>query len=228
MSPSDSPRARNSSQAGSGAAVPDVPRPSWTRRPARRCTPMNSRAPPTWTPPSRPPQRALPEWGGATPGERSDALHRFAAALAEDAGRSRPAESLQLRKADQAQQGVRRTGLDRQRRVLRRRRPPPGGQGGRASTAPTTPPSSAASRIGVVGSIAPWNYPLQMAAWKVLPAIAAGNTIVLKPAEITPLTSLMFAQAAQRAGLPDGVHQHRLRGGPGRRRAPGRPPGPSP
>ena len=43
--------------------------------------------------------------------------------------------------------------------------------------------------IGVVGSIAPWNYPLQMAAWKVLPAIAAGNTIVLKPAEITPLTS---------------------------------------
>ncbi len=41
--------------------------------------------------------------------------------------------------------------------------------------------------IGVVGSIAPWNYPLQMAAWKVLPAIAAGNTIVLKPAEITPL-----------------------------------------
>ncbi|GAA3081160.1 hypothetical protein GCM10020254_26920 [Streptomyces goshikiensis] len=59
--------------------------------------------------------------------------------------------------------------------------------------------------IGVVGSIAPWNYPLQMAAWKILPAIAAGNTIVLKPAEITPLTSLMFAQAAKDAGLPDGV-----------------------
>ncbi|WP_024819588.1 gamma-aminobutyraldehyde dehydrogenase [Arthrobacter sp. 31Y] len=59
--------------------------------------------------------------------------------------------------------------------------------------------------IGVVGSIAPWNYPLQMAAWKVLPAIAAGNTIVLKPAEITPLTSLMFAQALSDAGLPDGV-----------------------
>ncbi len=59
--------------------------------------------------------------------------------------------------------------------------------------------------IGVVGSIAPWNYPLQMAAWKVLPAIAAGNTIVLKPAEITPLTSVMFAQAATEAGIPDGV-----------------------
>ena len=59
--------------------------------------------------------------------------------------------------------------------------------------------------IGVVGSIAPWNYPLQMALWKVLPAIAAGNTIVLKPAELTPLTSLMLAEDAVRAGIPPGV-----------------------
>ncbi|GAA4398537.1 gamma-aminobutyraldehyde dehydrogenase [Ornithinibacter aureus] len=59
--------------------------------------------------------------------------------------------------------------------------------------------------IGVVGSIAPWNYPLQMAAWKILPAIAAGNTIVLKPAEITPLTSLPFAEAFTEAGAPPGV-----------------------
>jgi betaine-aldehyde dehydrogenase len=59
--------------------------------------------------------------------------------------------------------------------------------------------------IGVVGSISPWNYPLQMAAWKILPAIAAGNTVVLKPAEITPVTSLMFAEALTRAGAPDGV-----------------------
>ena len=57
----------------------------------------------------------------------------------------------------------------------------------------------------MVGSVAPWNYPLQMAAWKVLPAIAAGNTIVLKPAELTPLTSLMLAEAAAEAGIPDGV-----------------------
>ena len=59
--------------------------------------------------------------------------------------------------------------------------------------------------IGVVGSIAPWNYPLQMAMWKVLPAVAAGNTIVLKPAEITPLTSLMVAEDALAAGIPAGV-----------------------
>ncbi len=59
--------------------------------------------------------------------------------------------------------------------------------------------------IGVVGSIAPWNYPLQMSMWKILPAIAAGNTIVLKPAEITPLTSLMLAEDCVAAGIPAGV-----------------------
>src|SRR6185312_7847067 len=59
--------------------------------------------------------------------------------------------------------------------------------------------------VGVVGSIAPWNYPLQMAGWKILPAVAAGNTIVLKPSELTPLTALLMAEAAQRAGIPDGV-----------------------
>ena len=46
--------------------------------------------------------------------------------------------------------------------------------------------------------------PLQMAVWKILPAVAAGNTIVLKPSELTPLTSVAFAEAAQRAGIPDG------------------------
>jgi len=59
--------------------------------------------------------------------------------------------------------------------------------------------------IGVVGSVAPWNYPLQMAMWKILPAVAAGNTIVLKPAEITPLTSLMVAEDAAAVGFPPGV-----------------------
>ena len=54
-------------------------------------------------------------------------------------------------------------------------------------------------------SIAPWNYPLQMAMWKMLPAVAAGNTIVLKPSELTPLTSLMVAEDATAAGMPDGV-----------------------
>lgn len=59
--------------------------------------------------------------------------------------------------------------------------------------------------VGVVAGIAPWNYPLNMAVWKVGPAIAAGNTIVLKPASNTPLTALAMARAAQEAGIPDGV-----------------------
>ncbi|MBX4378354.1 aldehyde dehydrogenase family protein, partial [Mycobacterium tuberculosis] len=59
--------------------------------------------------------------------------------------------------------------------------------------------------LGVIGSIAPWNYPLQMAAWKILPAVAAGNTIVLKTSEMTPGTSLILAEAATAAGFPPGV-----------------------
>jgi betaine-aldehyde dehydrogenase len=59
--------------------------------------------------------------------------------------------------------------------------------------------------LGVCASITPWNYPLNMAAWKIGPALAAGNTVVLKPSELTPLTSLMLARLALEAGLPPGV-----------------------
>ena len=59
--------------------------------------------------------------------------------------------------------------------------------------------------IGVVGQIIPWNFPLLMLAWKVAPALALGNTVVLKPAEATPLTALLFAELAARTGLPAGV-----------------------
>ncbi|HVA27696.1 MAG TPA: aldehyde dehydrogenase family protein [Candidatus Baltobacteraceae bacterium] len=59
--------------------------------------------------------------------------------------------------------------------------------------------------IGVCGSIVPWNFPLLMAAWKLAPALACGNTVVLKPAETTPLTALALAQIIQEADLPPGV-----------------------
>jgi acyl-CoA reductase-like NAD-dependent aldehyde dehydrogenase len=59
--------------------------------------------------------------------------------------------------------------------------------------------------LGVAGQIIPWNFPLLMLAWKVAPALAAGNTVVLKPAETTPLTALLFAEICQQAGLPAGV-----------------------
>jgi len=58
---------------------------------------------------------------------------------------------------------------------------------------------------GVVGQIIPWNFPLLMLAWKIAPAIATGNTVVLKPAEFTPLTALAFAEICQEIGLPAGV-----------------------
>ena len=59
--------------------------------------------------------------------------------------------------------------------------------------------------VGVVGQIIPWNFPLLMAAWKIAPALACGNTIVLKPAEQTPLSALRLGEICQEAGLPDGV-----------------------
>jgi len=59
--------------------------------------------------------------------------------------------------------------------------------------------------VGVVGQIAPWNYPLMMGVWKIAPALAAGCTTVFKPASITPLTSLMLAEITKEAGIPDGV-----------------------
>jgi len=59
--------------------------------------------------------------------------------------------------------------------------------------------------LGVVGLIVPWNFPLMLASWKLGPALACGNTVVLKPAELTPLTAIRFAELALDAGLPEGV-----------------------
>ncbi len=59
--------------------------------------------------------------------------------------------------------------------------------------------------IGVVGAIVPWNFPLLLASWKIAPALAAGNTVIYKPAQLTSLTALKFAEICQQAGVPDGV-----------------------
>ena len=66
-------------------------------------------------------------------------------------------------------------------------------------------PGRQAKSVGVAGQIIPWNFPLLMAAWKIAPALAAGNTLVLKPAETTPLTALILADILREAGLPPGV-----------------------
>ncbi|WP_314244437.1 gamma-aminobutyraldehyde dehydrogenase [Streptomyces sp. DSM 40907] len=149
-------------------------------------------------------KRAFPGWSGATPGERSDALHRLAAVLAEQAEDFAYAESLQCGKPIKLSTEFDVPGtIDNTAFFAGAARHLQGQAAAEYSGDHTSYVRREA--IGVVGSIAPWNYPLQMAAWKILPAIAAGNTIVLKPAELTPLTSLMFAQAAKDAGLPDGV-----------------------
>ncbi|MFJ5550428.1 gamma-aminobutyraldehyde dehydrogenase [Streptomyces sp. NPDC093225] len=147
---------------------------------------------------------AFPAWAAATPGERSDALHRFAAVLAAQAEDFAYAESLQCGKPLKLSTEFDVPGtIDNTAFFAGAARH----LQGQAAAEYSGDHTSYVRRepIGVVGSIAPWNYPLQMAAWKILPAVAAGNTIVLKPAELTPLTSLMFAQAATEAGIPDGV-----------------------
>ena len=66
-------------------------------------------------------------------------------------------------------------------------------------------PNRTVESLGVVGQIIPWNFPLLMAAWKIAPALATGNTVVLKPAETTPLTAMLLAEIIKESGLPDGV-----------------------
>ena len=66
-------------------------------------------------------------------------------------------------------------------------------------------PGKQVAPLGVAAQVIPWNFPLLMAAWKIAPALATGNTVVLKPAETTPLTALLLAEIFQQAGLPEGV-----------------------
>ncbi|HZP53180.1 gamma-aminobutyraldehyde dehydrogenase [Actinocrinis sp.] len=149
-------------------------------------------------------RRAFPEWSGAAPGERSAALQRLATLLDGRSDELARTESTQTGKPIRLSTGFDVPGtLDNVAFFAGAARH----LEGKAQAEYSADHASAVRReaIGVVGSIAPWNYPLQMAAWKILPAIAAGNTIVLKPAEITPLTALMFAQACTEAGIPDGV-----------------------
>ncbi|WP_042374629.1 gamma-aminobutyraldehyde dehydrogenase [Streptacidiphilus neutrinimicus] len=149
-------------------------------------------------------KRAFPAWSGATPAERSAALTRLAAVLEERAEDFARVESAQTGKPIKLTTEFDVPGtIDNTAFFAGAARNLEGKATGEWSGTHTS--SIRREAIGVVGSIAPWNYPLQMAAWKILPAIAAGNTIVLKPAELTPLTSLMFAQACTDAGIPDGV-----------------------
>ncbi len=147
---------------------------------------------------------AFPGWAGTTPAERSTLMHRLAAELEAVAGDLARTESRQCGKPIRLAEGFDVPGtIDNVAFFAGAAR----NLEGKASAEYSGEHASSVRRepVGVVGSVTPWNYPLQMAAWKILPAIAAGNTIVLKPSELTPVTSVAFAEAAQRAGIPDGV-----------------------
>lgn len=147
---------------------------------------------------------AFGPWSTATPGERSAVLSKFARLMEERAEEFAQLESRQAGKPIRLAREFDVPGtIDNIDFYAGAARNLDGKATGEYSPDHTS--SIRREAIGVIGSIAPWNYPLQMAAWKVLPAIAAGNTIVLKPAEITPLTTILFAQVAAEAGLPAGV-----------------------
>ena len=147
---------------------------------------------------------ALPGWSGATPAERSAVLVKLG-------------ELLEANAADIVAEEVSQTGKPVR---LATEFDVPGSIDniaffagaarhleGKATAEYSADHTSSIRReaVGVVGTITPWNYPLQMAVWKVIPALAAGCSVVIKPAELTPLTTLTLARLATEAGLPDGV-----------------------
>ena len=135
-------------------------------------------------------------WSDIRPAERAKYLFRIARILQERSRELAVAEIAGRRQADQ-RVPRRRPAAGRRALLLPRRL---GGQAGvRLSPAATPGP------LGVAAQIIPWNFPLLMLSWKVAPALACGNTVVLKPAETTPLTALMFADICRQAELPPGV-----------------------
>ena len=147
---------------------------------------------------------ALPGWSAATPGQRSAVLYKLAELLEAHAGEIVAEEVSQTGKPVRLASEFDIPGsIDNiaffagAARHLE----------GKASAEYSADHTSSIRReaVGVVGTITPWNYPLQMAVWKVIPALAAGCSVVIKPAELTPLTTLTLARLAGQAGLPPGV-----------------------
>jgi acyl-CoA reductase-like NAD-dependent aldehyde dehydrogenase len=145
--------------------------------------------------------RALPAWRALAPGERARILHALANTLAEHLEELAVLEARNAGKAIADARGEMGMVVDTFRyyagapeRLLGDTIPVAGGQA-----------FTVREPVGVVGLITPWNFPLTIASWKLAPALAAGNTVVLKPAELTPLTALRFAELALAAGVPEGV-----------------------
>jgi acyl-CoA reductase-like NAD-dependent aldehyde dehydrogenase len=144
---------------------------------------------------------ALPAWRALAPGERARLLYALADTLAAHLEELAVLEARNAGKAIADARGEMGMVVDTFRyyagapeRLLGDTIPVAGGQA-----------FTVREPVGVVGLITPWNFPLTIASWKLAPALAAGNTVVLKPAELTPLTAQRFAELALEAGIPDGV-----------------------
>jgi betaine-aldehyde dehydrogenase len=153
---------------------------------------------------------AFPAWRAVAPADRARLLHALADALAEHHEELSVLEARNAGKPIADARGEIGMVVDTFRyyaaapeRLLGDTIPVPGGLG-----------FTVREPLGVVALITPWNFPLTIAAWKLAPALAAGNTVVLKPAELTPLTALEFERIALEAGLPEGVVN--VVAGPGR------------
>src|SRR6476659_10170089 len=145
---------------------------------------------------------ALPEWLETTPGERAEALLKLAAAIDEHADELAELESRNVGKPLSYAKDEMPVCADNFRFFAGAARVLEGKSAGEYMRGYTS--WLRREPIGIVGGIAPWNYPLMMAVWKMAPALAAGNVQVLKPSEQTPLTTLRFAQLAADI-LPPGV-----------------------
>ncbi|MGK5738966.1 aldehyde dehydrogenase family protein [Micromonospora sp. URMC 103] len=144
---------------------------------------------------------AFARWRWVAPGERARLLRRFAALV--DAHVAELAE-LEVRNSGHTV-GNARWEAGNVRDVLDYYAGAPERLTGRQIPVPGGLDVTVHEPLGVVGVIVPWNFPMPIAAWGFAPALAAGNTVVLKPAELTPLTALRLAELGREAGLPDGV-----------------------
>src|SRR6185436_13621908 len=137
---------------------------------------------------------ALPEWLETTPGERAEMLLKLADALDANTEEIAQLESQNVGKPLPAARDELPVSSDNIRFFAGAARTMEGRAAGEYMRGYTS--MIRREPVGIVGQIAPWNYPLMMAIWKIAPALAAGNVIVLKPSEQTPLTTLKMAQLA--------------------------------
>jgi acyl-CoA reductase-like NAD-dependent aldehyde dehydrogenase len=146
---------------------------------------------------------AFPAWWAVAPGDRGRLLRRFAELVDEHLE-----ELAQLEVVNSGHPiGNARWEVGNVRDVLHYYSAAPERAAGRQIPVPGGVDVTFAEPLGVVGIIVPWNFPMPIAGWGFAPALAAGNTVVLKPAEITPLTAIRLAELAREAGIPDDVFQ---------------------